>query len=69
MLPKTRQNPLPSNQAELEAVIATRVAAALAQHEANRTESSGGGSYRQRSDGGTFIKVVVTWGLTQMNSF
>jgi len=53
MPPKARHQPLPSSHAELEYLISNRVAAAIAQHEANRTEASHEGTARIRTNGGT----------------
>lgn len=53
MPPKTRrdrQDGMPSTQAELEQIIANRVAAAIAHHEANRSEHSGGSGGSDRRD-------------------
>ena len=44
----TRQEQMPSSQEELDALIA----AAIAQHDANRSELSGGTDRRERADAG-----------------
>ena len=53
MPPKTRQTNLPSTQDELDSLIADRVAAAIAQHEANRTKASSDASGGRRTGGCT----------------
>ena len=52
----TRQEEMSSTQEELDQIIAERVASAIAQHEANRTEQSrgsGGNDRRERSSIGS----------------
>lgn len=47
----TRQGALPTSQAELDQIIAERIATALAQFEANRTNHSGGSGGSGGQDG------------------
>ena len=75
MPPKTRKTPqgnLPTSQAELDQLIADRIATAMANFEANRTDQSGGSggtgsqgenNRRERHTTGSEASIYLAYGI------